>query len=136
MILRYAPTAAWFLLVLFPGAKSANADNEPEYLGDIPQLVESAQSAGIEHVYDGPWEYFVGGGVAVLDCNGDFKPDLFFAGGVNNAALYVNQSGTAGDLLLTDTANSDYRCVSAGYRQRWTYGSCGDASRAQSSATG
>ena len=72
--------------------------DELAYTGDIPVFEETASKAGIEHYYEGPWEYFVGGGVAVFDCNGDFKPDLFFAGGTNPASLYVNQSATGGEL--------------------------------------
>ena len=34
-----------------------------------------------EHIYGGGWEHFVGGGVAVFDCNGDDLPDIFAAGG-------------------------------------------------------
>ena len=43
------------------------------------------------HVYSGGWEHFVGGGVAVLDCNGDNLPDLAVAGGESAATLMVNQ---------------------------------------------
>lgn len=43
-----------------------------------------------DHVYAGGWEHFVGGGVSVLDCNGDARPDLFLAGGQNPARLMVN----------------------------------------------
>lgn len=50
------------------------------------------RSAGLpEHVYAGDWEHFVGGGVAVFDCNGDGLPDVFAAGGNNPAQLMVNQ---------------------------------------------
>ena len=42
------------------------------------------------HVYDGGWEHFVGGGLAVLDCNGDGLPDVFAAGGENPAKLIRN----------------------------------------------
>jgi hypothetical protein len=74
------------------------AQAQENYRGDIPRFVETATAAGIDHRYQGPWEYFVGGGVAVLDCNGDYRPDLFFAGGEGDAALYVNESATAGAL--------------------------------------
>ncbi|MDX8349453.1 CRTAC1 family protein [Cognatiyoonia sp. IB215446] len=44
-----------------------------------------------DHVYDGGWEHFVGGGIAVFDCNRDGLPDIFAAGGENPAKLFVNQ---------------------------------------------
>jgi hypothetical protein len=47
------------------------------------------------HVYDGGWEHFVGGGVAVFDCNNDQQPDIFAAGGENPAVLLENQGGFA-----------------------------------------
>lgn len=65
---------------------------------DIPMLHEQALKAGIIHTYDGPWEYFVGGGVATLDCNADRRPDIIMAGGKNPAQLFVNQSRTGGEL--------------------------------------
>jgi hypothetical protein len=43
-----------------------------------------------EHVYDGGWEHFVGGGVAVFDCNRDGLADLFAAGGENPATMLRN----------------------------------------------
>ncbi|KQI73284.1 hypothetical protein AN191_03020 [Loktanella sp. 5RATIMAR09] len=50
------------------------------------------RSAGLpEHIYGGEWEHFVGGGVAVFDCNGDALPDIFAAGGANPAQMLVNQ---------------------------------------------
>ncbi|HEX2370922.1 MAG TPA: CRTAC1 family protein [Acidimicrobiia bacterium] len=59
---------------------------------DPPQFVEQAESAGVDHVYDGEFTYFVGGGVGVLDCNDDGWSDLYLAGGVNPASLYRNES--------------------------------------------
>lgn len=51
-------------------------------------------SAGLpSHVYGGGWEHFVGGGLAVFDCNGDALPDLFAAGGENPAKLIRNDGG-------------------------------------------
>lgn len=41
-------------------------------------------------VYSGEWEHFVGGGVAVFDCNADHLPEIFAAGGTEPAALFRN----------------------------------------------
>ena len=43
-----------------------------------------------EHVYDGGWEHFVGGGLAVFDCSGDGLPEIYAAGGTNPAQLFRN----------------------------------------------
>ena len=37
----------------------------------VPQFVDEARTAGISHVYDGEFPFFVGGGVATFDCSGD-----------------------------------------------------------------
>jgi hypothetical protein len=58
-------------------------------------LFEDHSSALPTHVYDGGWEHFVGGGVAVFDCNRDALPDIFAAGGENPAALIRNDGGFA-----------------------------------------
>ncbi len=43
------------------------------------------------HIYSGGWEHFVGGGLAILDCNGDARPDIFAAGGTSPAILVRNE---------------------------------------------
>jgi hypothetical protein len=66
-----------------------------------PRFVEESAAAGLDHAYDGDWPFFVGGGVAALDCNADGRAELFFAGGENPAALYRNDSTLAGALRFT-----------------------------------
>lgn len=63
-----------------------------------PLLIDETRSAGVDHAYDGEYPFFVGGGVATFDCNDDRKPELYFAGGANPAALYVNESTVGGTL--------------------------------------
>ena len=58
-----------------------------------PDFLDRSAALPAPHVYDGGWEHFVGGGVAVFDCNGDAFPDIFAAGGENPAQLYENIIG-------------------------------------------
>ena len=53
-----------------------------------------------EHVYSGGWEHYVGGGLAVLDCDGDGLPDLYTAGGASPAVLLRNRTGAKGSIRL------------------------------------
>ena len=80
------------------GISNTFAADELPFFADIPVLNEEAIAAGITHTYDGSWEYFVGGGVSAFDCNQDRMPDLYFSGGSNPAALYINTSQPAGAL--------------------------------------
>ena len=66
-----------------------------------PHFVEEAAAAGIAHAYDGEFEFFVGGGVAAFDCDDDGLAELYFAGGVNPAALYHNDSAAGGTLAFS-----------------------------------
>lgn len=54
-----------------------------------PLFADHATALG-GHIYDGGWEHFVGGGVAVFDCNADGLPDIFAAGGENPARGWRN----------------------------------------------
>jgi enediyne biosynthesis protein E4 len=72
---------------------------------EAPRFVEESAAAGIEHVYDGDFPYFVGGGVATFDCDGDRKPELYLAGGANAAALYRNESPIGGTLRFAKVSD-------------------------------
>lgn len=85
-------------------ATTAWSSDVPAPVMDVPHMVERAGAAGLLHAYEGGWEYFVGGGAASLDCNGDRKPDLFIAGGTTPASLFVNTSTTGGDITFDKTA--------------------------------
>lgn len=67
------------LLALLPGMAAANPSFVPVSLND-------------PHIYTGGWEHFVGGGVAVFDCNGDGLPEVLAAGGKKPMGLYENLS--------------------------------------------
>jgi hypothetical protein len=84
---------------------SGEATTPTEALG-APRFVNEADAAGIDHAYAGDWTYFVGGGVAVFDCNDDRKQDLYFAGGTNPAALYINESPVGGSLRFAENGGS------------------------------
>ena len=71
--------------------------------GAAPVVAEPAFRPVIvpEHVYAGGWEHFVGGGVAVTDCDQDGFPDLYVAGGENPAILLRNITSEAGELSFS-----------------------------------
>ena len=93
-----------FLLAVYALCSTAIAAPEKfEFAADIPSMNEEAKQAGITQKYTGPWEYFVGGGAASFDCNGDRLPDLFIAGGTSQANLYVNRSIPSGQFRFEKT---------------------------------
>ena len=82
-----------------------------------PRYVEEAARAGIDHSYDGEYQFYVGGGVATFDCNGDGRQEVYLAGGTSPAALYLNQSRVGGALAFERLADSatDLESVTGAY---------------------
>lgn len=73
----------------------------PTAASGAPHFIDVTASSGLDQRFDGGYDYAVGGGVAVLDCNNDGKPDLYIAGGTNPAALFRNDSAIGGPLAFT-----------------------------------
>lgn len=80
---------------VFVGAQSGGGTISP------PTFVDETRSSGIEQTYAGDATFDTGGGVAVFDCNGDGKPDIYMAGGTNPAVLYRNDSPIGGALRFS-----------------------------------
>ena len=72
-----------------------------------PRFVEQAASAGLQHRYDGDFMFYVGGGVAIFDCDDDGRQDLYLAGGEEPAALYRNRSSVGGALAFESVGDAE-----------------------------
>ncbi|MBN2112897.1 MAG: CRTAC1 family protein [Acidimicrobiia bacterium] len=102
---------------LVAGARALWGEEAPPAALGAPRLVEETAAAGISHVYDGEFQFFVGGGVAVFDCDDDGLPDLYLAGGVGPASLYRNESEVGGALRFSRLADAatDLTAVTGAY---------------------
>jgi enediyne biosynthesis protein E4 len=79
-------------------ALDVGADRSPPAAMEPPRFVDETAAAGLDHVYDGDFGFFVGGGVAAFDCDDDGRPDLYLAGGEHPAGLHRNVSADGGPL--------------------------------------
>jgi hypothetical protein len=86
--------SAWLILCGAALAQPAIAEDDVI----VPDFIEETSVAGIDSAYMGDWEYMVGGGSAVFDCNGDGFADMLLAGGEAPAKFYVNESPRGGQL--------------------------------------
>ena len=80
---------------------SRGGGSTPTIALGAPHFVNETTVAGLAHTYGGGPTFSVGGGVAVFDCNGDGKPEIYLAGGSNPAELLRNDSAVGGALRFT-----------------------------------
>lgn len=68
-----------------------------------PVFVDRASGLPGAPAYVGGWEHFVGGGVAVFDCDGDSRPEILAAGGEAPMRLFLNVTQEPGAALRFET---------------------------------
>ncbi len=105
------PAGRWLIAGVAAGAAMALAlvvllgmifrPNAPAEALSPPGFVDETTTSGIDHTYVGGFRFSVGGGVAVFDCDGDHKPEVYLAGGAESASLYRNESPIGGALRFT-----------------------------------
>ena len=78
-------------------------------------FVDRSGQLPVRQSYEGEWHHYVGGGVAVMDCNGDQMPDLYTAGGSEPSRLFVNASVAGGDVVFREGAFDDFSGVTGAY---------------------
>ena len=85
--------------------------------GPAPRFADDTAESGVDFTYDGPFEYAVGAGLAVFDCNDDGRLDLYLAGGEGPAALFRNDSFLGDALRFVRVASpaTDLTAVNGAY---------------------
>jgi hypothetical protein len=111
--------------VVQPGSSGrpsmTGAPGMPDRAGPPPVFLDETAASGIDHTYDGGFDFAVGGGVAAFDCDADGDQDLYLAGGENRAALYRNDSEIGGPLRFTrlESPEADIEAVNGAYPIRF-----------------
>ncbi len=100
------------IVVSREGGSSSAAD-----AGQAPRFVDDTSQSGVDHSYEGDSKFFVGGGVAVFDCDGDGFDDLYVAGGAAPAVLHRNRSEVGGTLQFDrlESPITDLTAVTGAY---------------------
>lgn len=87
-----------FVMSIFVGSASPVLAADAVQPPLMPSFVEETASSGIDHTFQGDWQYMVGGGVATFDCNDDGFEDALISGGKINAKFFRNASKQGGEL--------------------------------------
>jgi enediyne biosynthesis protein E4 len=96
---------------------SGRAGQEVAKAGPAPAYLDETASSGLDHTYGGGFPYVASGGLAVFDCDGDGRQDLYLGGGEGPAALFRNDSEVGGALRFTRTpgAETDLTAVNGAF---------------------
>jgi enediyne biosynthesis protein E4 len=92
------------LLLLSPLAVAAEDAPPPRPVTPIFQE-EQAGESGVDAVYNGDWEFMVGGGVSTFDCDDDGFPDMLLPGGSGKSVFYHNESRKGGAIVFKAMAS-------------------------------
>lgn len=87
------------LFLLTPFAATAEDAPPPRPVTPIFQEEQAAES-GVDTVYNGDWEFMVGGGVSTFDCDDDGFPDMLLPGGAGKSVFYHNESKKGGAIVF------------------------------------
>ena len=106
------------LLLSSTAAFAADAAKEAAKVAPplMPSFVEETATSGIDQKFLGDWQYMVGGGVGVFDCNGDGFQDVVISGGEAPAKFYRNTSKQGGELkFVAETSGLELDAVLGTY---------------------
>ncbi len=80
-----------------------------------PSFVGRGADLPVHQSYEGGWPHFVGGGVAVLDCDDDGLPDFYAAGGAASSRLFRNVTVPGDRISFEEAEIADLSGVTGAY---------------------